>query len=297
MKSPSIQDLHAFLAVAAHRSFRRAADATGVSHSALSHAMRGLEQQLGVRLLNRTTRSVSLTQDGEQLLARLGPVLGELSAVLDDTAAAGGRPGGVVRINGSEGAIRLLLETVVPEFQRRHPQVELDLVAQGQLVDIVGQGFDAGIRLGEAVPKDMVAVRLGPDFRFLAVAAPAYLEAAPRLRTPDDLLAHRCLRQRLPSGKRYRWEFERRGQVLAIDVPGTLTLDNNTLMVEAAVAGLGIAYVPEPYAEPWLAAGQLSAVLEAWCPPVSGLFLYFPANRHMPAGLRALVDLVKARAP
>ncbi|WP_414451718.1 LysR family transcriptional regulator [Burkholderia sp. 22PA0099] len=297
MKSPSITDLHAFIAVATHRSFRRAADALGVSHSALSHAMRALERQLGVRLLNRTTRSVSPTQEGERLLARLAPVLGELSAVLGDAAAASGRPGGTVRINGSEGAIRVLLTRVVPVFQHRYPQVELDLVAQGQLVDIVEQGFDAGIRLGEAVPKDMVAVRLAPDLRFVAVAAPAYLDGAPALRTPDDLLAHRCIRQRLPSGKRYRWEFRRHDQELAIDVPGTLTLDHNPLMVDAAADGLGIAYVPEMYAEPGLASGRLCTVLEDWCPPVPGLFLYFPANRHMPPGLRALVDLIKSLDP
>lgn len=293
MKQPSLTDLNAFITVASYRSFRRAADVLGVSHSALSHAIRGLESNLGTRLLNRTTRSVSLTQEGEQLLARLTPILGELSAALGDATAASGHPTGVVKINGSEGAIRLLLQTVVPRFRLLYPYVELDLVAEGQLVDIVEQGFDAGVRLGEAIPKDMVAVRLGADTRFLAVASPGYLSSYPAPQTPDDLHQHHCIRQRLPSGKRYRWEFMKHDQEIAIDVPGTLTLDNSQLMVESAADGLGIAYVPELYATPLLKTGRLAAVLEDWCPFIPGLFLYFPHNRHMPPGLRALIDLVK----
>lgn len=294
MKSPSLTDLNAFIAVASHRSFRRAADMLGVSHSALSHAMRGLEATLGTRLLNRTTRSVSLTREGEQLLARITPILGSLNDALEEVAAAAGQPSGLVRINGSDGAIRVLLQTVVPRLQARYPRVELDLCAEGQLVDIVERGFDAGVRLGEAVPKDMIAVRLGPDIRFLAVASPLYLRRHPAPRTPEDLHRHRCIRQRLPSGKRYRWEFSRRGKEVAIDVPGTLTLDSNRLMAEAAADGLGIAYVPELYADAYLKKKRLVAVLEDWCPAIPGLFLYFPANRHMPSALRALVDVVKA---
>lgn len=294
MKSPSLADLHAFAAVAAHKSFRRTADILGVSHSALSLAMRGLEANLGVRLLNRTTRSVSLTQEGEQLLARITPILRDLDLALGETAAAHGQPSGVVRINGSEGAIRLFLQTVVPPLRAQHPRIELDLSVDGQLVDIVGRGFDAGIRLGEAVPKDMVAVRLGPALRFLPVASPGYLRRHPAPRTPDDLMTHQCIRQRLPSGKRYRWEFKRRDQELAMDVPGALTLDSNQLMVEAAAAGLGIAYVPESYAAPYFTRKRLRPLLEDWCPAIPGLYLYFPANRHPPPALRALIDVVKA---
>lgn len=294
MKSPSLTDLNAFIAVASHRSFRRAADMLGVSHSALSHSMRGLEGTLGTRLLNRTTRSVSLTQEGERLLARITPILGSLNDALEEVAAAAGQPSGLVRINGSDGAIRVLLQTVVPRLQARYPRVELDLCAEGQLVDIVERGFDAGVRLGEAVPKDMIAVRLGPDIRFLAVASPVYLRRHPAPRTPEDLHQHRCIRQRLPSGKRYRWEFSKRGKEVAIDVPGTLTLDSNRLMAEAAADGLGIAYVPELYADAYLKKKRLVAVLEDWCPAIPGLFLYFPANRHMPSALRALVDVAKA---
>ncbi len=293
MKQPSLTDLNAFITVASYRNFRRAADVLGVSHSALSHAIRGLENTLGTRLLNRTTRSVSLTQDGERLLTRLTPILGELNAALGDATAASGHPSGIIRINGSEGAIRLLFQTIVPRFRFLYPHIELDLAAQGQLVDIVEQGFDAGIRLGEAIPKDMVAVRLGGDTRFLAVASPSYLAGFPAPRTPEDLLQHHCIRQRLPSGKRYRWEFMKHDQEIAIDAPGSLTLDNSQLMVEAAADGLGIAYVPELYATPLMQAGRLVAVLEDWCPLIPGLFLYFPNNRHVPPGLRALIDLIK----
>ncbi|MBW0448459.1 LysR family transcriptional regulator [bacterium M00.F.Ca.ET.228.01.1.1] len=296
MSKPTLDDLRAFMAVAEHRSFRRAADLLGVTRSTLSHAMRGLEDNLGTRLLHRTTRSVSLTEAGESLLRRIGPLVGDLDTALEEVAGAQGSPRGTLRINGSEGAIRLLLQTVVPEFLARYPGIELDLVAEGRLVDIVEQGFDAGVRLGEAVPRDMVAIRLGPDMRFLAVASPGYLLSHPAPTMPDALLQHQCIRQRLPSGKRYRWEFLKRGQDMAIDVPGALTLDNTQLIVEAAIDGLGIAYVPEPYARAALSDGRLVAVLEDWCPLIPGLFLYFPGTRHMPTSLRAFIDMVRAAA-
>ncbi|PXW24691.1 LysR family transcriptional regulator [Paraburkholderia caballeronis] len=293
MSKPTLADLQSFMMVAARRSFARAAGELGVSRSALSHAMRGLESDLGVRLLHRTTRSVSLTEAGERLLARLRPVLSDLDHVLDDVVRDDHAPRGTLRINGGEGAIRQLLQTVVPRFLALYPQMELDLVADGRLVDVVAEGFDAGVRLGEAVHKDMIAVRVSDDFRFLAVASPRYLREHGRPAAPDDLHAHRCIRQRLPSGKRYRWEFARHGQELAIDPPGPLTLDSNTLMVEAALDGLGIAYVPEPYARAALARRRLVAVLDEWCPVIPGLFLYFPGNRHIPAGLRAFIQLLK----
>ncbi len=244
MNKPTLAELRAFMAIAEHGSFRRAADLLGITRSSLSHVMRGLEDRLGARLLHRTTRSVSLTETGERLLKRIDPLMSGLDAALEDVAGEQGRLTGELRINGSEGAIRLLLRNIVPEFMTRYPGVTLDLVAEGKLVDIVGQGFDAGIRLGEAVPRDMIAVRLSPDLRFLAVASPDYLAMYPAPETPDDLARHQCLRQRLPSGKRYRWEFQKRAEEVAIDVPGNLTLDNTQLMVEAAEDGLGIAYVP-----------------------------------------------------
>lgn len=290
---PTLKDLHAFMAVAQHLSFRRAAELLGVTRSSLSHTLRGLEGKLGTRLLHRTTRSVSLTEAGEQFLARLDPLLGDLGQLLEEVAGAQGRTLGRLKISGSEAAIRLLLETVVPKFLVRYPDVQLDLAAQGQLVDIVQKGFDAGVRLGDAVPKDMVAVRLGPDIRFLAVASPSYLAGHPAPETPDDLGRHQCIRQRFPSGKRYRWEFRKRGEEFVLDVPGALTLDNHQLMVEAAAAGVGIAYVLEAYARPYIDKGDLITVLESWCPYISGLTLYFPKNRHVPGSLRAFIDMAR----
>lgn len=293
MSKPTLATLRAFMAVAEHRSFRRAADLLGMTRSSLSHAIRGLEDDVGARLLHRTTRSVALTEAGEQLLRRIAPLLGELDAAVAEVSGTHGKLQGQLRINGNEAAIRLLLHTVVPEFHARYPGVELDLVAEGRLVDIIEQGFDAGIRLGEAVPKDMIAVPLGPELRFLAVAAPSYLAAHPAPAVPDALSQHQCIRQRLPSGKRYRWEFGKHGQELEIDVPGTLTLNDNGLMVEAAIAGLGIAYVPQFYAQAALRDGRLVTVLDDWCPPIPGLCLYFPGNRHVPAPLRAFIDTIR----
>jgi DNA-binding transcriptional LysR family regulator len=293
MKRPSWNDLHAFAEIVSRRSFRQAADVLGVTRSSLSHAIRGMERDLGVRLLHRTTRSVAPTPEGERLLARIRPLLSEFDDAFAELAPSSGQLRGTLRINGNEGGVRYLLAAVVPAFLMRYPQIELDLVADGTLVDIVDEGFDAGLRLAAAVPRDMVAVPVGPAVRFLAVASPGYLSTCPVPRVPGDLRAHRCIRQRLPSGKRYRWEFARRGRELTVDVPGTLSLDNNTLMVEAAIQGLGIAYVPEPYARNALDSGHLAAVLEDWCPPEPGLCLYYPGHRHVPATLRAFIDVIK----
>ncbi|MFK4808755.1 LysR family transcriptional regulator [Devosia sp. ZW T5_3] len=293
MVRPSLNDLAAFAAVASHRSFRKAADAMGVSRSALSHAIIGLEGKLGIRLLNRTTRSVSLTQAGSQLLARLDPVLQDLDQALDTLSEARGTPSGQLRINANKSGSRILLKDVVPRFLDRYPEVELDLVSEGRLVDIVELGFDAGIRLFEAVPQDMVAVSFGGEVRFIAVAAPSYLQNRGTPNTPDDLQNHSCIRQRLPSGKRYRWEFSRRGAEVAVDVPGNLTLDDNDLLVEAAAAGRGIAYVPQYFAQSLLKSRRLVTVLADWCPPTPGLALYYPRNRHMPSSLRAFIDILR----
>jgi len=293
MMRPSLNDLAAFAAVANHLSFREAADTMGVSRSALSHAIIGLEGKLGVRLLNRTTRSVSLTQAGASLLARLDPVLQDLDRALDTLAEERGTPSGTLRINSNKSGACILLENVVPRFLDLYPDVELDLVSEGRLVDIVEQGFDAGVRLLESVPRDMVAVKFGGDVRFIAVVAPSYLEGTTVPRAPDDLHAHRCIRQRLPSGKRYRWEFSKRGAEIAVDVPGNLTLDDNDLLVQAAAAGRGIAYVPEHFTKPFLESGELVTVLDDWCPPTPGLALYYPRSRHLASPLRAFIDLLK----
>ncbi|KZD24275.1 LysR family transcriptional regulator [Tardiphaga robiniae] len=292
-EKPSLGDLTALAAIAAHRSFRKAADELGLKPSTLSHMMRVLEQNLGVRLLNRTTRSVAPTEAGERLVARLQPVLRDLDAALQEIDDFRGRPSGTLRINAHEASARLLMRSVVPTFLARHPEMALDLVTEGRLIDIVAEGFDAGIRLGEAVPQDMIAVRFGGETRFVAMASPAYLKTRKPPRTPDDLKDHNCIRLRLPSGKLYRWEFEKRGQEMTIDVPGALTLDNIELMIEAAIDGLGIAYVPIHSVRAHLDSGRLVGTLDDWCPTIPGLFIYYPGHRHVPPGLRAFLDVVK----
>ncbi len=290
---PALADLAALAAIVAHRSFRKAADELGLSPSTLSHMMRTLEATMGVRLLHRTTRSVSATEAGERLVSRLRPVLHDFDQALEEVESFRSRPSGTLRINTSEVAARLLLQTVVPTFLTRYPEMALDLVTEGRLVDVVAEGFDAGIRLGEAVPRDMVAVRFGAETRFVAVASPGYLAARPRPMAPDDLMGHACIRFRLPSGKPFRWEFSRHGQELTIDVPGALTLDHVELMAEAAVAGLGIAYVSDRTARPHVERGALEIVLEDWCPWIPGLFLYYPGHRHVPPGLRAFIEMLR----
>lgn len=290
---PALSDLTAFAAIVAHRSFRKAADELGLQPSTLSHMMRTLEANMGVRLLNRTTRSVSATEAGARLVARLTPVLRDLDLALAEVEAFRSRPSGTLRINASEMAARLLLHTVVPTFLARHPEMALDLVSEGRLIDIVAEGFDAGVRLGEQVPQDMIGVRFGGTARFVPIAAPAYLARQPAPHVPDDLRGHACIRFRLPSGKLFRWEFERHGQELVMDVSGPLTLDHLDLMAEAAAEGLGIAYVPENTARPYLARGEVVIVLDDWCPQIPGLFLYYPGHRHVPAGLRAFIDVLK----
>lgn len=290
---PALADLSAFSTIVAHRSFRKAADTLGLAPSTLSHMMRALETRMGVRLLHRTTRSVAPTEAGERLLARLQPVLRELDLALEEVADFRDGPAGTLRINTSEPAARQLLERAIPAFLERHPQMSLDLVTEGRLVDIVAEGFDAGVRLGESVPQDMIAVAIGGMARFIAVASPAYLRAHKPPRTPDDLQRHACIRHRLPSGKPYRWEFSRRGQEVTIDVPGALTLDHTGLMAQAAQAGLGIAYLPEAVASPALEDGSLVRVLQAWCPQVPGLFLYYPGHRHVPPGLKAFIAVLR----
>jgi DNA-binding transcriptional LysR family regulator len=294
MRRPTLAELRAFMVVVEQRSFRRAADLLGLTRSTLSHAMRSLEDAVGARLLHRTTRSVSPTEAGERLLREMAPVLAQMDRVLE--AVAGSAPAdlaGTLRINGPEAGVRWLLETVVPDFLEQHPRMQLDLVVDGSLSDIVDQGFDAGIRLADAVPRDMVAIPLGPPVRFLAIASPAYLASHGSPLSPGDLAGHRCIRQRLPSGKRYRWEFQKDGVDDVVDVPGVLTLNDSALMVDAAARGLGVAYVPDTCARAALEDGRVQCVLDDWCPPSPGLCLYYPGHRHVPAGLRALIDMIK----
>ena len=290
---PTLSDLAAFAAIVSRRSFRKAADELGVAPSTLSHMMRTLEANMSVRLLHRTTRSVSPTEAGERLVARLQPLLRDLDLALAEVDDFRDSPGGTLRINTSEIAARLLLQQVVPTFLTRHPQMKLDLVTEGRLIDIVADGYDAGIRLGEAVPQDMIGVRFGGPVRFLAVASPGYLAKHKKPKTPDDLKQHECIRFRLASGKMFRWEFARRAQEITVDVPGAITLDHVELMAEAAAKGLGIAYISAHSAAPWIARGDLVTVLDDWCPSIPGLFLYYPGHRHVPPGLKAFIAVLK----
>lgn len=289
---PTLDDLNAFSAIVTHRSFRKAAGELGLSPSTLSHMMRNMEARMGVRLLHRTTRSVAVTEAGEMLLDRLKPVLRDLDLALDAVGEFGGQPSGTLRINASEIAARVLLNAAIPLFLQRYPEISLDVVTENRLVDIVGEGFDAGIRLRESVPLDMIAIEFGGAARFLAVASPAYLQEHKRPKMPEDLKRHRCIRLRMPSGKLYRWEFEKHGQEVNIEVSGALTLDHVELMAEAAVKGLGIAYVPERVARPYLANGELVSVLDDWCPAIPGLCLYYPGHRHVPQTLRAFISVL-----
>ncbi|MCG5238590.1 LysR substrate-binding domain-containing protein [Azospirillum doebereinerae] len=293
MRKAGLIELNAVAAVAAHRNFRAAAVELGMSPSALSHAVAALERRLGVRLFNRTTRSVSLSEAGEQFLARIRPALQDIALAMDEANESRATPAGTLRINTSEGAARQILTPLVLEFLRRFPDMRVDLVTEGRLVDIVAEGFDAGIRLAESVPLDMVAVPCGPPQRFVVVGSPAYLEGWARPSAPDDLQAHACIRRRLPSGALHRWEFARHGEEAAVDVQGALTLDSHTLMIEAALAGAGLAYVADWFVAADVAAGRLVRLLEDWTPAFPGLCLYFPRGRLVPAGLRAFIDVVR----
>lgn len=285
--------LNVFLAVANHRSFRAAAPELDVTPSAISHSIRSLEQRLGVRLFNRTTRSVSLTEAGERLAAKLRPAMSSVTEALREVNDFRGVPTGTVRINASDAAIRMILRPILTRFRHDYPRVHLDIVADGKLGDIVAEGFDAGIRLEEAVPQDMIAVRLTETARFAVVASPDYLAARGRPVAPQDLYQHDCIRFRFESGAIYRWEFERHGIAETINVNGPLTLNDQTLMVEAAIDGIGIAFVPDFLVADALRTGRLERLLDNWCPPFAGLCLYYPGHRHVSSALRALIDTIR----
>lgn len=293
MQRTGLVELNAVATVATRRSFRAAAAELGMSPSALSHAVAALEQRLQVRLFNRTTRSVSLSEAGERFLERIQPALREISAAMEQVNALRDTPTGTLRINTSEGAAEQVLKPVVLTFLKRYPDMQVEIVTEQRLVDIVADGFDAGIRLAEAVPRDMIAVPCGPDQRFAVVGSPLYFKRHRKPVTPGDLAAHNCIRHRFSTGAVFRWEFEKRGEELAIDVKGSLTLTSHTLRVEAALAGLGLAYVNDSAVARHLAARRLIRVLEDWTPPFPGLRLFYPGHRHAPAGLRAFIAVLR----
>jgi DNA-binding transcriptional LysR family regulator len=293
-------DLNAFLAVARAGGYRDGARASGVSASGLSEAVRRLEAQLGVRLFNRTTRSVVPTEAGARLLERLGPALTEVDAALDVVNGFRERPAGTLRLNVPVSAVRLVLPAIVPPFLAAYPDIKLEVTAEDSFVDVLAAGCDAGIRFDERLEQDMIAVPIGPRVqRFATAAAPAYLNRRGRPAHPRDLLGHACLRGRFSSGTMPPWEFERDGKVVRVDPTGPLLVGiggASDLAVEAAVAGTGIIYIFEDWLRPYFKSGALEAVLEPWWLRFSGMFLYYPGRRLVPAPLRAFIDFIKASA-
>jgi DNA-binding transcriptional LysR family regulator len=292
-------DLSAFVAVARARGFRDGARASGTSASGLSEAVRRLEARLGVRLLHRTTRSVLPTEAGERLLERLGPALSEVEAALDGVEGFRGRPAGTLRLNVPISASRLVLPAIVPPFLAAYPDIRLEVIAEDSFVDVLAAGCDAGIRYGERLERDMIAIPIGPRVqRFAAAAAPAYLARRGRPEHPRDLLSHACLRGRFESGTMPPWEFERAGKVVRVDPTGPLLVRVNAgdLAVDAAIAGTGIIYHFEDWLRPHLDNGALEPVLEPWWLRFPGPFLYYPGRRLVPAPLRAFVDFIKSVA-
>ncbi|TVT74012.1 MAG: LysR family transcriptional regulator [Denitromonas halophila] len=293
MKRSDYGELAAFACVARLRSFRRAADEMGVSASALSHAVRGLEERLGVRLLNRSTRSVMPTEAGARLLDRLDPALSDIALALDELNAFRDTPRGALRLNVPRIAMRAVLLPILRVFRARYPAVVVEVVADDGLVDIVAEGFDAGIRFGERLAADRVALPIGPPQRFIVVASPAYLATHPAPRTPEDVLAHACIGQRFPSGVVYRWEFARAGVSRAVEVKASLIVNDHAMALDAAQAGLGLAYVLASLATDAIEAGALVPVLDDWMPPAEHFYLYTSGRRQMPAPLRAFIDLAR----
>jgi DNA-binding transcriptional LysR family regulator len=293
MNRSGLVELDTVVAVARLGGFRAAAIELGVSATSVSNAVAGLEARLGVRLFNRTTRSVSLSEAGQQFIAAVGPALSDIHAAMEAINSRRGRPVGTLRLNCPVEVARQILVPVVLEFQRRYPEVEVDVVTDPQLIDIVAKGFDAGIRTRDAVPGDMIAVPFGPELRFVVVGSPAYLRDYPAPATPRDLMAHRCIRGRWPSGALYRWEFAKRGRALTIDAPGILTLNESTLMRAAALDDAGLAYMWEAHVRGDLASGHLVSVLDDWMPSSPGFCLYHPDRRNVPAALSAFINMLR----
>ena len=296
MPRHDVNDLIAFLAVARERSFTRAAARLGVSQSALSHTMRALEERLGVRLLTRTTRSVAPTEAGERLLQGIGPRFEEIEAELTALNALREKPAGTIRINAGEHAAETILWPALEKFLPRYPDIRVELTVDNGLANIVAERFDAGVRLGEQLAKDMIAVRIAPDFRMVVVGAPSYFKRRDRPKRPQDLTLHACINIRLPThGGIYAWEFEKRGRPIKVRVDGQLVFNSAALRIKAALAGLGLAYVAEDQVQVQLSKGQLVQVLDDWCAPFPGYHLYYPSRRQSSPAFALLVDALRYR--
>lgn len=293
MRPVAPADLAGFLAIARHKSFRRAADELGCTPSALSHALRNIEERLDLRLVNRTTRSVALTEAGEQLFERVSPAFRDIDDALDDLNNFRGRPMGTLRLNAARGAVEMLLLPAVTRFLAQQPGVKVEIIADSALVDMVAEGCDAGVRFGETIAQDMVAVPIGGRQRTAIVASPAFFERYPKPTTPEQLKEIPCIRFRFASGRFYAWEFERGGIEVNIEVDGPLALNDQQLTVQAALDGIGATFAFEEQVADLIAAGKLVRVLEDWCPYYSGFYLYYPSRRRAPAPLRAFIDFIR----
>ncbi|RWM37098.1 LysR family transcriptional regulator [Mesorhizobium sp.] len=297
MARENVSDLLAFLAVARERSFTRAAAKLGVSQSALSHTIRGLEARLGLRLLTRTTRSVSPTEAGERLLVSVGPRLDEVEAELAALSALREKPAGTIRITAGEHPAETILWPALARLLPNYPDIKVEVIVDYGLIDIVAERYDAGIRLGEQVARDMIAVRVGPEMRMAVVGAPAYFANRKPPRTPQDLTGHNCINLRLPTyGGIYAWEFEKAGREIKVRVEGQLVFNTAALRLNAVLAGCGLAYLPEDQARPYLAGGKLVRILADWCPPFPGYHLYYPSRRQSSPAFALLVDALRYRA-
>jgi DNA-binding transcriptional LysR family regulator len=296
MHRETFKDILAFLAVARERSFTRAASKLGVSQSALSHAISGLEARLGLRLLTRTTRSVAPTEAGERLLLIVGHRFEEIEAELEALSELREKPAGAIRITAIDYVADTILWPKLAKFLPEYPDIKVEITVDYGLTDIVAQRYDAGVRFGEQVAKDMIAVRIGPDVRLAVVGAPSYFAKRSPPKKPQELTDHNCINLRLPThGGLYAWEFEKGGHELKVRVDGQLIFNGITQMLNAALAGFGLAYVPEDLAQPHLVAKRLKRVLEDWCPPFPGYHLYYPSRRHSSPAFSLLVDALRYR--
>ncbi|CAE6757905.1 LysR family transcriptional regulator [Paraburkholderia haematera] len=297
MARENLNDLLAFLAVARERSFTKAAAKLGVSQSALSHTIRGLESRLGIRLLTRTTRSVAPTPAGERLLATVGPRFDEIDEEIAALSELRDKPAGTIRVTTDEHAANSILQPKLTQLLSEYPDIKVEVIVDFGLTDIVAQQYDVGVRLGDQVAKDMIAVRIAPDMRMAVVGAPSYFAKRSRPRTPQDLTDHNCINLRLPThGGLYAWEFEKSGHELKVRVEGQLVFNGTNQMLNAALAGCGLAYVPEDLARPYIADGQLRQVLKDWSPTFPGYHLYYPSRRQSSRALAVLVDALRYRA-
>jgi DNA-binding transcriptional LysR family regulator len=296
MQRRNLTDVPAFLAVAKERSFTRAAAKLGISQSALSHTIRELEERLGVRLLTRTTRSVATTDAGERMLSTIGPRLEEIEAELVSLSEVGGKPTGNIRITTGEHAAESILWPALGKLLPKYPDIKVELMIDYGLTDIVAERYDAGVRLGEQIAKDMIAVRIGPDMRMAVVGAPSYFTRRPKPKRPQDLTAHTCINLRLPTyGSVYAWEFEKNGREMKVHVEGQLVFNNLALRVKAALSGCGLACLPEDQVRTHVLDGRLIRVLADWCPKFSGYHLYYPSRRQATPAFGLLIDALRYR--